>query len=307
MIEEYIANSQFQDALELLTDLDDEMVRYQRLVCLYGLGEYQAARSEGVLAKAKAGNTYYDVISIYVAVLKELEEFEEAINIIVEELSMPYIPYEYESVFNAAYDELLLAKREANEGMERHNNAFSLEDMENILMKDILNEDLLYMAIEQMEGMNIRRLLPAIRKFLKDDDKPDFAKSMLIELMIDQEIDEEMILTKNGIEYEINPSYAPLVLNQEVGEMILALLSDAIEDENPSLFNLCEQFLNFYLYLIYPKFIDEYDYRSIAGAIHYHLASMQYIDLELDDVELLYNCDKEEILEKLNEIKQIEY
>ena len=34
---------------------------------------------------------------------------------------------------------------------------------------------------------------------------------------------------------------------------------------------------------------------------------MQYIDLELDDVELLYNCDKEEILEKLNEIKQIEY
>ena len=63
MIEEYIANSQFQDALELLTDLDDEMVRYQRLVCLYGLGEYQAARSEGVLAKAKAGNTYYDVIS----------------------------------------------------------------------------------------------------------------------------------------------------------------------------------------------------------------------------------------------------
>ena len=71
MIEEYIANSQFQDALELLTDLDDEMVRYQRLVCLYGLGEYQAARSEGVLAKAKAGNTYYDVISIYVSVLKD--------------------------------------------------------------------------------------------------------------------------------------------------------------------------------------------------------------------------------------------
>lgn len=122
-------------------------------------------------------------------------------------------------------------------------------------MKDILNEDLLYMAIEQMEGMNIRRLLPAIRRFLKDDDKPAFAKSLLVELMIDQEIDEEMILTKNGIEYEINPSYAPLVLNQEVGEMILALLSEAIEDENPSLFNLCEQFLNFYLYLIYPKLL----------------------------------------------------
>ena len=307
MIEEYIANGQFQDALDLLTNTDDEMVRYQRLVCLYGLGEYQMAKAEGMIAKVKASNTYYDVISIYVAALKELEEFEEAIDIVVEELSMPYIPYEYETIFNAAHDELLLAKREANEGMERHNNAFSLEDMENVLMKDIPNEDLLYMAIEQMEGMNIRRLLPAIRNFLKDDHKPSFAKSLLVELMIDQEIDEEMVLVKNGIEYEINPSYAPLVLNQEVGGAILALLSEGIEDENPSLFSLCEQFLNFYLYLIYPKYIDEYDYRPIAGAIHYHLASMQYIDLELDDVELLYNCDKEEILEKLNEIKQIEY
>ncbi|MCI9629674.1 hypothetical protein [Thomasclavelia cocleata] len=307
MIEEYIANNQFQDALDLLTDLDDETVRYQRLVCLYGLGEYHRAKAEGMLAKAKASNTYYDVISIYIASLKELEEFEEAIDIVVEELSMPYIPYEYETVFNAAHDELLLAKREANEGMERHNNAFSLEDMENILMKDILNEDLLYMAIEQMEGINIRRLLPAIRIFLKDSSKPSFAKSLLIELMIEQEIDEDMILIKNGIEYDINPSYAPLVLNQEVGGTILALLSEGIEDENPSLFCLCEQFLNYYLYLIYPKYINEYDYRSLAAAIHYHLASMQYIDLEIDDIEMLYNCDEEEILEKLNEIKQIEY
>ena len=307
MIEEYIANSQFQDALDLLTDLDDETVRYQRLVCLYGLGEYHRAKAEGMLAKVKASNTYYDVVSIYVATLKELEEFEEAIDIVVEELSMPYIPYEYETVFNAAHDELLLAKREANEGMERHNNAFSLEDMENILLKDVLNEDLLYMAIEQMEGINIRRLLPAIRTFLKDSSKPGFAKSLLIELMIDQEIDEDMILVKNKVEYDINPSYAPLVLNQEVGGTILALLSEGIEDENPSLFFLCEQFLNYYLYLIYPKYIDEYDYRSLAAAIHYHLASMQYIDLEIEDIELLYNCDKEEILEKLNEIKQIEY
>ena len=183
MIEEYITNSQFQDALDLLTDLDDETVRYQRLVCLYGLGQYQQAKNEGMLAKIKASNTYYDVVSIYLATLKELEEFEEAIDIVVEELSMPYIPYEYESVFNAAYDELLLAKKEANEGIERHNNAFSLDDMENILQRDIANEDLLYMAIEQMEGMNIRRLLPAIRIFLKDDSKPSFAKSLLIELM----------------------------------------------------------------------------------------------------------------------------
>lgn len=65
-------------------------------------------------AKALAEETYYDVVAIYVSILKDLEEFEEAINIIVEELSMPYIPYQYETVYNAAYDELLLAKQEAS-------------------------------------------------------------------------------------------------------------------------------------------------------------------------------------------------
>ena len=307
MIEEYIANNQFQDALDLLNDMSDETTRYLRLVCLYGLGEYQQAKAEGMLAKAKATNTYYDVVSIYVATLKELEEYEDAINIMIEELSMPYIPFEYETVFNAAYDELLLAKHEANEGIERYNRAFSIEDMENILSRDQINEDLLYMAIEQMEGMNIRRLMPVIRNFLKNEQKPAFAKSLLIELMIDQEIDEDLELVKNGINYDINPSFAPLVLNQEVGEGILKLLSEAIEDENPSLFAICEQFLSYYLYLVYPKYIDDYDYRPIAGAIHYHLASMQYIDIEMEDIEFLYNCDKEDVLEKLNEIKEIEY
>lgn len=52
------------------------------------------------------------------------------------------------------------------------------------------------MAIEQMEGMNIRRMIVPIRQFIRDNDQPDFAKSLLIELMIDQEIDEDLEVVK---------------------------------------------------------------------------------------------------------------
>lgn len=307
MIEQLIESGQYKEALNYLHDLDDEHVRYARLVCLYGLKEYQQARAEGMKAKALASETYYDVIAIYVSILKEIEEFEEAIDIIVEELSMPYIPYQYETVFNHAYDELLLAKKEANEGMDYKNHAFTIDDIENVLGRDDVNEDLLYMAIEQMEGMNIRRLLPVIRLFIQNNEKPDFAKSLLMELMIDQEIDEDMVMVKQGVRYDINPSYAPLVLNQETAVSILQLLSDAIEDDNPSLFMMCEQFLDFYLYQVYPKYIDENDYRAIAGAIHYYLASMQYIDIELADIEYLYNCDQDDVMEVMKSIQTIEY
>lgn len=40
---------------------------------------------------------------------------------------------------------------------------FNEEDIENILTKKDTNEDLLYMAIEQMEGMNIRRMIVPIQ------------------------------------------------------------------------------------------------------------------------------------------------
>ena len=305
-LEDLIETGQYKEALQYLNDMDNEQVRYQRLVCLYGLKELQQAKREGMKAKVLAGETYYDVVAIYVSILKDLEEFEEAINIIVEELSMPYIPYQYETVFNAAYDELLLAKQEASfDGVTQK--VFNEEDIENILTKKDTNEDLLYMAIEQMEGMNIRRMIVPIRQFIRDNDQPDFAKSLLIELMIDQEIDEDLEVVKKGVHYDINPSYAPMVLNQESGVEIYKLLMDALEDDNPSLLTMCEQFLNFYLYSIYPKYIDEQDYRSIAGAIHYHLASLQYIDIELEDIEYLYNCNQEDVKDVLETIQSIEY
>ena len=47
MIEELIQGGSYQQALSLLTDMNDEKTRYLRLACLIGLGEYQTAKAEG--------------------------------------------------------------------------------------------------------------------------------------------------------------------------------------------------------------------------------------------------------------------
>ena len=80
MIEDLIETGQYKEALQYLNDMDNEQVRYQRLVCLYGLKELQQAKREGMKAKVLAGETYYDVVAIYVSILKDLEEFEEVPN-----------------------------------------------------------------------------------------------------------------------------------------------------------------------------------------------------------------------------------
>ncbi len=304
MVEEYIEAGEYSEALNLLQDIDDERTRYLRLVCLFGLKELQRAKEEGKVAKAIAGDTYYDVVSIYLSVLKELEEYEEAIDIVVEELSMPYIPYQYESLFNAAYDELLLAKQEANALIETKTTIFKEEEIERVLT-NFTNEDLLYMAIDQMQSMNIRALLYCIRPFLLNPDAPSLAKSLIIEILIDQQVDEELEIWKHDQRYEINPSYLSRTDESEAYSEIGDQLMNHLESDNPSLLLVCLEFLNYFMYDQFPRFIDEEEFAVIAAAIHYYLATLQYIELDLEELSYSYGVESQEILDKIQILKQI--
>lgn len=306
MIQELIENGQYKEALSYLTDREDEQTRYLRLVCLNALGEYQLAKNEGAVAKAMAGDTYYDVVAMYLTSLKECEEYEEAIDLLVEELSMPYIPASYEQLFNAAYDEILREKQEQTDLSGPKKSIFSIEEIEVLLKRDVVNDDLLYMALDQLAMLNVRRIMPTIRNYLMDEKKPPFSKTIIIEILIEQQIDEEMTAYKYGSYYDFNPSYQPLVLEQLCYQGIGQEIVRVLEDDNPSLMHQCLDYLEYYLYAIYPRTIDEEDYRAIAGAIHYYLASLQYIDLEKEDIEMLYAISIPEIENQLLALQTIE-
>lgn len=306
MVESLIAEGQYLEALDMLSDMNDEKTRYLRLVCLVGLQDYKKAKIEGQYAKSNATDTYYDIISMYVTALKELGEFEEAIQILIEELSMPYIPYQYELLFNTAYDQILLEKQEANYELESKNQIFSIEEIEQILKNKDCNEDLLYMALDQLQQLNIRLIIPTIRDYLRSPNKHFFAKSLLIEILIDQQVDEELEVEKFGIIYNINPSYMTLVLEQGQYVGVLRCLENALENDNPSLLEQCREYLEYYLYSIYPKEIYEEEYRLVAATIHYYIMTLQFMDVDFDELEVLYQCEKEEIEQETLALKQIE-
>ncbi len=295
MVEELIQNGDYQEALSYLTDLDDEQTRYLRLVCLVGLHEYQLAKEEGLYAKAHAQDTYYDVVSMYITALKELQEYEEAIDILIEELSMPYIPQEYENVFNAAYDQILLDKQEARYEVESKNQIFSIEEIEQLLKNKECNEELIYMALDQLQQLNIRLIIPTVRDYLINPKRDFFAKTLLLEILIDQQVDDEFEVEKFGEYYDLNPIYQPLVLEQDSYLGIGSYLEKNIEDENPSLYHQCLDYLEYYLYSIYPHQIYDDDYRVVAATIHYYVATLQSIDIDDEDIEIMYYCTMDEI------------
>ena len=306
MIEELIEAGEYGEALGLLNDLSDEHVRYLRLVCLVGLGEYHRAKVEGSQAKAQASESYYDVVSMYVTALKELGEYEEAIEILIQELSMPYIPYQYESVFNAAYDEVLLEKQEHNYELESKNQIFSVEEIEQVLKNKSGNEELLFMALDQLQQLNIRMILPTVRDYLMDEHGHFFIKTLLLEILIDQDVDDDFEVYKFGNIYDVNPALMSLVLEKEDYQGIAHYLQNTLEDDNPTLFEQCMDYLEFMLYSFYPKEIYEDEYALKAAAIHYYVATLQNIEIDMDDLEMSYYCDCHDLEHELNVLRQIE-
>ena len=161
---------------------------------------------------------------------------------------MPYIPYQYETLFNTAYDEVLLDKQEANYEVESKSQIFSIEEISQVLKNKECNEDLLYMALDQLQQLNVRMIIPVIQDYLMNPQNHFFAKTLLIEIMIDQQIDEDIQVEKFGRYYDINPSYMALVLEQTQYAETLKYLQNGIEDENPSLFEQCVEYLEYTLY-----------------------------------------------------------
>lgn len=289
-----LANGQYREALESLDDREDEQVRYYRLICLYGLGEYKQGLEEAKAAKLLATDTYYDVLSYYVSFLKENELYEEAINTLIEELSMPYIPYQYESKLNEVYDELILLKREAYATYEGQTRILTDEDLELYLIKGA-SEEVANIALQQLAAQNIRRYMPGVRQFLKNDDRSSLEKSLLLEILKEQEVDEELEIRKHQHTIEVNPIYLESVVDSYICEHITGLYQTHIEQDNPTLYEMCLEFLIFYLYDWYPMLEMIEDDESLAAAIHFYVAILSSMDVDQEDLAYLYGADLDEM------------
>lgn len=304
MIDEMISQGRYKDALDLLEDRNDEQVRYLRLICLYGLGEYKQGLEEAKAAKMLAGDTYYDVLCYYISFLKENEMFEEAVNVLVEELSMPYIPYQYESKLNEVYDELLLQKREAYAVYEGRKKIFSDDEL-NMYLEKGMNDDTAMMAIEQLSSQNIRRYLGGIRQFLKNPDRSSLEKSLILEILKEQEVDEDLEIRKHDHIIDTNPIYLENVLESMAYEAIGGYLEGVIEQENPSLFAMCLDLLEYYLYDWYPMLETIEDYEACAAAIHYYAATLSMIEEDQEELAYRYGTTLEAMDQELEKLQQI--
>lgn len=306
MIDELIASGRFEDALRLLKEPHNETQAYQKILCLYSLKRLSEARLECELLKEYAEKNYYDVIAIYVTILIEMQLIDEAKEVLEEELSMPYIPGKYEKIFNETYDELLKKGKEDSNSI----NIFDTISDEDLSHQLLFSEEkeITLMLLEQLEQRNIRRLLPALKEFLKNPDKERIFKTIIIESLANQNVNEKFEVVDKDGSFVVVPSECVPVMELNSIHKVMDIIEKELGNQDVSFLQYCGEVLMGYIGNIYPNDIEANQYSLIACAIIFYVDSLLSSNISSSlSLEEKYNLNDEEINNMIEKLEKMTF
>ena len=273
----------------------DENLLLEKFKKLYEIGDYDNCVIYIEKKLSAFSNKFYDIMLIYLQSLININEKEKALKLVKEELSMPYIPMNYEEKFMEIYKEVAYIEKEGKE----YN--LSKEKIEEILYVEE-DKNLIILAIVELCKLNIRDFFECIREFFKRDVK-NIYKVMLIDALRGQGVNNEFIINNKGSEYSVVPLYSENVLESEDYICVRKLLEDKIGNKEVSICSSALENLMLYLSDIYPKCLDEEERVVIACVLHYYVSKMYDESLKVEDYSSLYRVDNDKCKKYLKDLE----
>lgn len=237
-------------------------------------------------------DTYYEDILKKVETQMAEQDFQDAFNILEEELSMPYIPKEYEEKLIAYYNQ---CRGEVKLNTTRQ---YSEEDIE-ALLKGSLEEQ--FLAIEQLKKSNIRNHMDEIQDYLKHN--PHYlVRSFLMEALMEQNITDEITAEMDGLEVTFTPCYIEPPMESDGVVSAVGYLKDWFENDNPTFTMMCVECLVKEAYLRLPFNIEEDESLdlalAIAGYVFMANGEREAWEVFLEEKGLAQKCGYELLLNK---------
>ena len=228
---------------------------------------------------------FYEVTYTYIYCLIEKNKFSEARSRLKEELSMPYIPKDYEKKFV----ELVVAinSKEDKKSSKDELNLLSREEIIDCLINE--NRDkLVPSAILQLSKLNIREYLPYIQTFFLSNNK-NLYKLMLIDALNSQMVNYDFEYFNQIRKVTVNPLNYVDILKTEQFKNIDKLLKKNLELKYPSNYLLSKDLTFLYLCYIWPNI--EIDVNEVACAIDIYVKNLITDDLAVKNLADEYLCD----------------
>lgn len=273
-------------------DENELLGKFQKL---YDEGQYDSCVTYIERKLSAFSNKFYDIMVIYLNSLINIGEREKALKLVKEELSMPYIPMNFEDKFLEIYKEVAYIEKEGKD----YN--LSRDKIEEILLVEE-DKNLIILAIVELCKLNIREFFDCISEFFKRDVK-NIYKVMLIDALRGQGVNNEFVLINNGIEYNIIPSNCENVLESENYLEISKILENKIGHKEMNLYSNALENLMLYLSDMYPNNVEESDYMAIACSIQYYVSQMYDESLKIEYFSSIYGVSEEKCLMHIKDLE----
>lgn len=282
------------------------------------IGLVLAYFESGLLPKAKElanrmlqtgiGN-YIQVIELYLMILIQLNQYDEIVTTIeglLEEREVPKEKFEH-------FTRMLQFSRRMVESTPE-------KEIKQAVPKPFMNKELqLFSCQNQEEQMllvaqlterNIQPYIEEIKSYLCSKEGQLFFKTMLLNLLSEQEYDKVVIIEKLDRETTLKPVDLLKGDVQPQQKKLLKFIGDNLEHENPILFENIKSLIERHFFLIYPFQLEPY--RDAVWAAAYHSLAAEYhgFPIQIEDLVLLYEINEEDLMRAglfLMKIEEISY
>ncbi|GAE43997.1 hypothetical protein [Mesobacillus boroniphilus] len=154
--------------------------------------------------------------------------------------------------------------------------------------------------------VNIRPYLIKIREYVASEDGHPFLKTMLLNILKEQEYDEELHVYKFGWTEDFNPVNLPELKDYVENSGVIQLLSHEIENDDPVLFENVQRLVERYYFLVYPFKLSVGQAEAWAAACHFVANEYYGFEDPLESFAEIYNSQIEETQQVLDFIRRLE-
>lgn len=305
---EELENKNFKKAMHLFTqareyETENAEVNLGLLVSLVEVQHYEDARVLCQEMLKQGMGDYFQIMSIYLMVLLQMGEHEEMVQTIELLFQENQIPFDKIDHFQKmlSFSKNILEKKE-NEIQQDDEYEHQLQEAGLLSQKS--DQELLDI-ITKLSKMNIRPFIDEIQQFLLDENMHPFYKTLLLNILKEQDYTNPIELTKFSRKVSIIPSQLEDIRENAFYKKVSTAIENVLSQQDPSLLEIIHSLLDRHRFLLYPL---EPQQDSLVMASAYHALAEEYMTGQeiSDTVANIYKTDIQKVKECMNYLKKIE-
>lgn len=303
---EYVENYQFDEANENFSEAlqyteGDELTLSVYAYSLYEAKSFEKAKEVCEQLLSIGPTMYLEVMELYLTICMQLKQFKQVESIITSLLEEGAIPENQVEKFERLKNlNANITQMDDDSQLE-----FQTENKLNLEEYDVyqflsLNPNEQLIKIQELTEVNVRPIVEQLKSIIEHDKSHPFIKSLILILLVEQEVNVEIKINKFHRSMVVNPSTLPLPTKLPQYQAITSLVIEKL-DQEPSKLEMLEYLISKHAIVTYPYEWLDYDSEDVALA-YIDLVSLMFGNVQEMDYELV---DFLQNLEKLTELQEV--